>query len=598
MDKERDETMNADGNVVIQVELATPTINTVPLRRADFATLADALDYAASGVTGANFYAGGKLATALPYRTLRTQALDLARRLATLGLQRGARLAIVAETTPDFLRFFFACQYAGLVPVALPSTVNLGGHDAYVHKLRGMLQACGAAVAVASKAFLGFLGEAVRGLDLSMWGEPAAFDELSQQDVELQPIGPQEVAYLQFTSGSTGTPKAAMLTEQALLANLQGSINHGLELRDDDRFVSWLPFYHDMGLVGCLLTVMAGQRSIDYLDTREFAMRPRRWLELMSNSKATIAYSPPFGYEMCARRIRPSDIVSYDLSNWRIAGIGAEPILPEVPARFAELLAPAGFDALAFVPSYGMAEASLAVSFSPLRNGIVVDWLDPVDLSDNLRATPVAAGTGSGFVRCGGPLPGHDLEVCDDAGKQLPDLHVGRIRVRGPSVMSGYFKQPALTSQVLAGDGWLDTGDVGYVVEGEVVVTGRHKDMIIVNGRNIWPQDIERIVERQPELRSQDASAFGVAGPSGAEIAAVVVQCNSLEPEARDELVQRIRGEVLQELGITCLIELVPRHTLPRTSSGKLSRSATRSGYLERRAQEQLKQAPVALVSC
>lgn len=589
--------MSADGNIAMQVSLPTPTGNTVPLRRADFATLAEALDYAARGVTGANFYANGKLATALPYRTLRAQSLELAQRLATLGLQRGARLAIVAETTPDFLRFFFACQYAGLVPVALPSAVNLGGHDAYVHKLRGMLQACDAAVAVASSAFLGFLGEAVRGLDMSMWGEPAAFDALPQQDVELQPIGPQEVAYLQFTSGSTGVPKAAMITQQALLANSHGSLTHGVDVGDDDRFVSWLPFYHDMGLVGCLLTVMAGQRSIDYLDTREFAMRPRRWLELMSNSKATIAYSPPFGYEMCARRLRPSDIVSYDLSNWRVAGIGAEPILPEVPARFAEMLAPAGFDPLAFVPSYGMAEAALAVSFSPTRTGIMVDWIDSADLSDNLRATPVAPGTGSGFVRCGGPLPGHDLEVCDEAGNQLPDLHVGRIRVRGPSVMSGYFKQPALTSQVLADDGWLDTGDVGYIVDGEVVVTGRHKDMIIVNGRNIWPQDIERIVERQPELRSQDASAFGVPGPGGAEIAAVVVQSNALEPEVSDRLVQRIRGEILQELGIACLIELVPRHTLPRTSSGKLSRSATRSGYLERRAQEEQEQAPVALAS-
>ncbi len=577
--------------------LPTPTINTVTLRRADFATLAEALDYAARGVTGANFYAAGKLATALPYRTLRAQALDLAQRLARLGLQRGTRLAIVAETTPDFLRFFFACQYAGLVPVALPSAVNLGGHDAYVRKLRGMLQACDAAVAVASPSFVGFLGEAVSGLGLSMWGEPAAFYQLPQQEVELQPIGPQEVAYLQFTSGSTGAPKAAMITQQALLANSYGSLTHGVDLRDDDRFVSWLPFYHDMGLVGCLLTVMAGQRSIDYLDTREFAMRPRRWLELMSSSKATIAYSPPFGYEMCSRRIRPSDVASYDLSNWRVAGLGAEPILPEVPARFAGLLAPAGFDALAFVPSYGMAEASLAVSFSPLRKGIVVDWVDPAELSDQLRATAVAAGTGSGFVRCGGPLPGHDLEVCDDAGKPLPDLHVGRIRVRGPSVMSGYFEQPALTSQVLSRDGWLDTGDVGYVVDGEVVVTGRHNDMIIVNGRNIWPQDIERIVERQPELRLQDASAFGIPGPGGAEVAAVVVQCNPLGPEAREDLVQRIRREVLQELGIVCLIELVPRHTLPRTSSGKLSRSATRSGYLERRAQEQQEPAPEALAA-
>src|SRR4051812_17824731 len=207
--------MSADGNIAIQVGLPTPTMNTVPLRRGNFATLAEALDYAACGVTGANFYEAGKLVTALPYRTLRTQARDLAQRLATLGLPRGARLAIVAETNPEFLRFFFACQYAGLVPVALPSSVNLGGHDAYVHKIRGMLQACDAAVAVASNSFLGFLGEAARGLDIAMWGEPSAFDELPMQDIELQPLGAEEIAYLQFTSGSTGTPKAAMITEQA-----------------------------------------------------------------------------------------------------------------------------------------------------------------------------------------------------------------------------------------------------------------------------------------------------------------------------------------------------------------------------------------------
>jgi fatty-acyl-CoA synthase len=315
-------------------------------------------------------------------------------------------------------------------------------------------------------------------------------------------------------------------------------------------------------------------------------MRPRRWLELMSKSKATIAYSPPFGYDMCARRVRPADIASYDLSHWRIAGIGAEPIHPDVAARFAALLAPAGFDASAFVPSYGMAEAALAVSFSPLGKGMQVDWVDPADLSDHLRATPVAEGRGTAFVRCGPVLPGHDIEIRDDAGHALAERRVGRIHVRGPSVMSGYYEQPELTSEVLDGDGWLDTGDIGYLAEGEIVITGRHKDMIIINGRNIWPQEIERIVERQPELRSQDASAFSVTGPTGAEIAVVVVQCNTDDTAVRVSLVQRIRRELMEELGIDCLIELVPRHTLPRTSSGKLSRSATRKGYLERQARE------------
>ncbi|MET0230278.1 MAG: fatty acyl-AMP ligase [Rhodanobacteraceae bacterium] len=589
--------MSADGSTPDRNQRPTPTVNSVPLRRGDFANLAEALDYAATGDTGANFYAGGKLAAAVPYRVLRERSRLLARRLVAFGLERGARLAIVAETTPDFLRFFFACQYAGLVPVALPSAVNLGGHDAFVHKLRTMIEASGAEAAVASSSFLRFLAEATSDLNLRLCGEPEIFDALPAPDVELEPTRSDELAYLQFTSGSTGTPKAAMLTEHALLANLQGSINHGLHLREDDRFVSWLPFYHDMGLVGCLLTVMAGQRSIDYIDTREFAMRPRRWLELMTHSKATIAYSPPFGYEMCARRVRPADIGAYDLSHWRIAGIGAEPISPEVPARFAELLAPAGFDPLAFVPSYGMAEAALAVSFSPLRSGIVVDWLDASDLADHLLATRAEPGTGNGFVRCGRPLPGHDLAVLDGSDRPLPERHVGSIHVRGPSVMSGYFRQPLLTAQVLKADGWLDTGDIGYVVDGEVVVTGRHKDMIIVNGRNIWPQDIERIVEQQPELRSQDASAFGVIGVDGAETAVVVVQSNPLEDDARDLLVRRIRAEILQELGIACVIELVPRHTLPRTSSGKLSRSATRSGYLERLAAREKETAHVVISS-
>jgi fatty-acyl-CoA synthase len=571
----------------MRAELPTPTRNSIPLRRADFANLAQALDYAANGVTGANFYAAGKLVAVLPYRALRDQALKLAQRLASLRLARGSRVAIIAEINPDFLRFFFACQYVGLVPVALPSSINLGGHAVYVRKLRDMLKACGASVAVASEPFQGFLGEAAEGLDLALWGTPAAFDQLPPSSDALQASGPQEVSYLQFTSGSTGSPKAAVITQQALLANLYGSVNHGLDLHEDDRFSSWLPFYHDMGLVGCLLSVMASQRSIDYLDTREFAMRPRRWLELMSRSQATIAYSPPFGYELCAHRVRPSDIESYDFSHWRVAGIGAEPIHPNVPERFAALLAPAGFDRHAFVPSYGMAEASLAISFSPLGKGVAVEWVDGAELAENLRARPVAAGTGSAFVRCGGPMPGHELKICNDAGAQLPDLHVGRIMVRGPSLMSGYFQQPELTANVLSGDGWLDTGDVGYLVDGEVVVTGRHKDMIIINGRNIWPQDIERIVERQPELRSQDASAFGVPGPDGTEVAVVVVQCHVADLEARAELVQRIRREVFEEQGIACIVELVPRHTLPRTSSGKLSRSATRNGYLERRTQEQ-----------
>ena len=567
----------------------TPTVNSLPLRRADFASLSDALDYAAQGDTGANFYAGsGKLATVLPYRTLRTEAQQLARRLMSLRLPRGARVAVVAETSPDFLRFFFACQYAGLVPVALPASANLGGHAAYVARLHGLLVGCGASVASASPQFLRFLREAAEGMDLAFVGAPADFDALPDRDVGLEPSGPSETAYLQYTSGSTSFPRGVVITQHAVLSILAGVVNHGLDIQPDDRGVSWLPFYHDMGLVGCMLAPMATQRSIDYLDTRDFAMRPRRWLELMTNTQATISFSPPFGYELCARRIRPEDVARYDLKAWRVAGIGAEPIRAELPDRFARLLAPAGFDPRAFVPCYGMAESSLAISFAPLKSGVVVDWIDADHLAEHLRVIPAGADTGrvNGFVRCGGPLPGHEIAIRDDQGHPLPDLHVGRIKVRGPSVMSGYFAQPEQTRQALSHDGWLDTGDIGYQVDGSIVITGRHKDMIIINGRNIWPQDIEHIAERQPELRSMDASAFFVLGAEDEEVAVVVVQSNINDPAEGRKLTQRLSREIQEELGISCLIELVPRHTLPRTSSGKLSRAAAREDYLERRAQE------------
>lgn len=566
---------------------ATPTINSLPLRRADFSNLADALDYAARGETGANFYSGrGELVLSVPYRVLRLQALELARRLASLGLERGARVAIIAEINPDFLRFFFACQYAGLVPVTLPSAVNLGGHAAYVQQIRRMLVTCRASILMASAQFSSFLEEASAGLGLVRFGTPDVFDELPESKVALCASGPMETAYLQFTSGSTGFPRAAVIDERTVLANLFGSANYGLDLRADDRVVSWLPFYHDMGLVGCLLAAISTQRSGDYLDTRAFAMRPRLWLDLLTRSQATIAYSPPFGYDLCVMRIKPSDIAGYDLSHWRVAGVGAEPIQPETMQQFARLLEPAGFDPRALVPSYGMAECSLAVSFSPLREGMIVDWVDADELSDNLYARPAGANRSRGFVSCGRPLPGHDVKVSDAGGRKLPDRYIGRILVRGPSVMSGYFEMPEETRKVLLADGWLDTGDTGYLTDGSIVVTGRSKDMIIINGRNIWPQDIEHIVERQPKLRAQDASAFCLPGPDGKEVAIVVVQCTNTDPLERDALVNRLRREIYEELGITCLVELVPRHTLPRTSSGKLSRSATRAGYLERRAKE------------
>ena len=254
--------MNQVANVEV-TESATPTLSALPLRLADFDSLAIALDYAAQGESGTNFFAGnGKLATVLTYRTLREQAQTLAKRLLSFPLERGARVAIVAETNPDFLRFFFACQYAGLVPVALPAVIHVGGHKAYVNQLNGLLKGCRASLAVSSSQLLPFLTEAAEGLGLQFVNAASAFDELPLKDIILQPSGPNETAYLQYTSGSTGFPRGVIITQQAVMANLLAS-GHGLDVRPEDRLVSWLPFYHDMGLVGCLLAPMASQRSID-----------------------------------------------------------------------------------------------------------------------------------------------------------------------------------------------------------------------------------------------------------------------------------------------------------------------------------------------
>jgi len=565
---------------------STPTLHTLPFRAADFATLAEALDYAAQGETGANFYTGrGQLYAAMPYSVLRAEARVLARRLLGMGLQKGDRVALVAETTPDFLRFFFACQYAGLIPVSLPASVNLGGHTVYVTQLRGLLASSQAAVAMAPKGYSSFLEEAGEGLGLKLIGDPAVFDALPEADIEFQPVQPTDVAYIQYTSGSTRFPRGVVIEQRAVMSNLAGIIRHGVKIGPGDRCFSWLPFYHDMGLVGLVLVPVASQVSVDYLDTREFAMRPRQWLNLMTQTKATISFGPPFGYELCTRRLRPGEATKYDLSNWRVAGVGAEMIRSETLTRFAEALKPAGFNEKAFLACYGMAECSLAISFAPLFQGHSTDCVDGDYHSDYQEALPIHLSENPGrarcFVDCGTPLPEYEVEIRNDDGQVLPDRLSGSIFVRGPSVMSGYFNSPDETAAALSPDGWLNTGDVGYRVDGSLIITGRKKDLIIINGRNIWPQDLEYLAEHQPEVRIGDALAFSVPNPKGDEICVLVVQCRESDPAKRANLIDRLNRLVHMELGIDVYVELVPLHTLPRTSSGKLSRSKARQNFIQ-----------------
>ena len=569
----------------------TPTENTVPLKAGGFANLSDALDYAARGVTGCNFYTGkGNLYAVVPYKELREHAQGLARCLHGLGLVRGARVALLADTNPDFMRFFFACQYAGLVPVPLPASIHLASRSVYVQQVRALLVKCGASVVVVPPEFLLFLTEAAEGLDLRFIGSPEDFGNLPEGMSELVPLGSDELAYLQFTSGSTRFPRGVMITQQAVLNNLSGIIQHGLAIRPSDRCVSWLPFYHDMGLVGFVLGPVASQLSVDYLSPRDFAMRPRQWLSLIAKNRATISFSPTFGYELCARRIREEDVAALDLSTWRVAGAGAEMIRHESLANFATVLKGTGFDAQAFMACYGMAECSLAVSFAPLSQGLDVDRVDRDHLSERqvARAMPNEVNCEhrpriGNFVNCGKPLPEYEIKIRNEQGAELGDRECGTIFLRGPSIMTSYFSDREATREVLSSDGWLNTGDIGYRVKEHIFITGRIKDLIIINGRNIWPQDLEYLAEQQPEVRPGDASAFSVSGVDGEELAVMVVQCGEFTGAEGGNLVDRLQGLIRDELGINCSIELARPHTLPRTSSGKLSRSRTRQDFLQRR---------------
>ena len=571
---------------VYSIMESTPTKNNMPLRKGDFTNLTQALDYAASGKTGYNFYDGtGKLSAVLPYKKLQKESQSLARRLLGLGPRRGARVALVADTHPEFMRYFFACQYAGLVPVPLPAPIQLGNRHDYAGQLRRLLHACKAEIAIASESYLPYLMKAAASLDLSFYGGTKAFIHLPEEEVQLNPSGTDELAYLQFTSGSTRFPRGVMISQKTVMNNLSNLIGLVTRVQDNDRAVSWLPFYHDMGLVGMVLAPMASQISVDYLSPRDFAMRPRLWLKLMSQNRATISFGSALGYQLCRQCLRPKDIKELDLSAWRLAAVGSETINPDAMTRFTKALSPAGFNEKALVIGYGMAECSLAVSFSQPGQGLTIDHVDPELLAAELKADPTdPAGPAKHFVSCGAPMPGYEIQVRNEHGRVLPERHVGSLYVRGPSVMSGYFGNETATREVLSDDGWLNTGDIAYTVDQNIFITGREKDLLVINGRSVWPQDIESIAEQHPQVRTGDAAAIAVPGDDGMNAAVLLLQCRMPEQTKKTELQLRIKGLIRREIGIDCKIELVSRHTLPRTTSGKLARATARQEYMNRMA--------------
>jgi fatty-acyl-CoA synthase len=564
----------------------TPTTNDrLTLRRGDFTALPEALDHAAGGRTGYNFYsARGDLTAVLPYRELREQAVATARGLIAAGLPPRARMVLVADTDPDFIVLFLACQYAGILPVPVAVPTTLGGHTAYVAGLRRQLEGCGASAAAASAALLPLLREAAEGLAVGLIGAPADFYALPPSGADLRPFGGDDPAYLQYSSGSTRFPLGVDIRQRALVANVQGMVLGGVAAVIGDRGVSWLPLYHDMGLVGFVLGPLLYQGSVDLIATRDFARRPLVWPMVMSRNGGTVSFSPSFGYELTAQRAVGDALASLELHRWRVAGIGGDMIQPAVLDRFAAAFAPCGFRANAFLPSYGMAEVTLGVSFAEVGRGVHIDRVEREILADRGEAVPASAGNGAGardLVICGPPLPGHRVEIRDEQGRALPERRLGRICVHGPSVMAGYFNEPEATAEVLTPDGWLDTGDLGYLVDGAVVISGRSKDLIIINGRNIWPQDVEWEVESLPGVRKGDVAAIATEAPGGGERLTLLVQCRDNDPARRAALVREIEGLTKRTVAVEPFVVLIAPRGLPHTSSGKLSRSRACQNYLD-----------------
>ncbi|HUR43218.1 MAG TPA: AMP-binding protein, partial [Aestuariivirga sp.] len=407
----------------------------------------------------------------------------------------------------------------------------------------------------------------------------AELQELPEAAAKLEPFGPGEEAYIQYSSGSTSNPKGVLITQAAICGNTR-SILGGMKIRPDDRGLSWLPLYHDMGLVGFCLTPLMGQATVDYLATTTFARRPALWLKLMSDNKSTISCAPSFGYDLAARRIN-GEAVNLDLSRWRAAGIGGDMVRADILQRFADTLSIAGFDARAFLPTYGMAENTLAIAIADVDGPIRIDTVERDAMKTDGKAVPAAASAAArSFVVCGKPVPGCDVEIRSDRGDVFGDRRVGRIFVKSPSLMAGYYHDDEATRAAFGADGFLDTGDMGYWLDGEIVITGRAKDLILHNGRNIWPQDIEWAAEKIEPLRSDEVAAFAVEGEDGEDDVVVLVQCRLQDQAAIERLRHEVSAVVHQSAGIECKVVMVPPKSLPFTTSGKLSRAAAKQKYL------------------
>jgi 1-acyl-sn-glycerol-3-phosphate acyltransferase len=541
-----------------------------------------------------HFYPGDGEPEELTYGDLLRRGREVAAGLAALGIERGGAVALMLPSGLDYFAAFCGILLAGGVPVPLYPPARRSQIEEHLRRQAGILRVAEARVLITFSEVLPLAQ--LLAAQLPDFRKVTTVGALSATGDEPFPVrlGEEDVAFLQFTSGSTGHPKGVVLTHANLRANLR-AIGRGADTNPRDVVVSWLPLYHDMGLIGAWMGSLTYAMPLVLMSPLSFLSRPARWLQAIHRHRGTLSAAPNFAYELCAAKIADEDLAGLDLSSWRMALNGAEPVSPDAIARFTARFAPYGFNPGAMAPVYGLAENSLAVAFPPLGRPPRIDAVDRETLQKTGRAVPVEGSApdpsnAARFVSCGLPLPTCEVRVVDDAERELPERQQGRLEFKGPSASAGYFRNPEATEQFVRGE-WRDSGDLGYIAEGEIYVTGRIKDVIIRGGRNLYPHELEGAVGDLPGIRKGCVAVFGSADPaSGTERLVILAETRVAGEAEREALVGAIQNVAVDLLGAPAdEVVLARPNTVLKTSSGKVRRAATRevfeSGLLRRRRQ-------------
>ncbi len=514
-----------------------------------------------------------------PYPKLLRRAKEIAHALQEQGVKKGDHVALILPTAEEFIPTFFGVSLSGAVPVPLYPPMGLGQLAGYLDHCKHIVSASRAKVVITTgqiKSVLGTVREAAPEMrsmityaDLN--GDAGLFRD---PNVTLDDMG-----FIQFTSGSTSKPKGVVLSQANLSHNAYAIMVDGLHRDDNDVGVSWLPLFHDMGLIGFVIAPIMHVVPCVFLSPMQFLRRPSVWINALHKYRGTITYAPNFAYALGVKRVKDDEIPGVDLSCVRVAGCGAEPIQAENLRNFAKRYASVGFSEKAFMPSYGMAESSLAIAFA---QGIPTDRVKGDSLWNDGQAVVADADDTNALeiVGCGKKFDGHDLRVVSTETREvLGDRTVGEFEIRGPSVTKGYFEDPEKTAEVLDKDGWLKTGDLGYLVDGMVFICGRQKDIIILNGRNYYPSDIEWAASKVEGVRAGNVVVFA-SGKQGLDREAVVVVAESKSNDGQDALAKAIRVEIQRATGLVVDdVMVVEAGTIPKTSSGKVQRSKARAQY-------------------